>query len=167
MLIAGPALWMLGSILNSCQIYERADGHVQILQQSVHIPFLLGSLLFFVAAVLNGYEQVGSAHHGLKLLVCAWIFTFFCRIVNKWDSVCYVISSIYLIELMLGYICILVFLSQLMQIVRLQVKVILINFCLVLSIGLYLLHNHIFLLLSSFLTFLSGKGHVEEEFVGI
>lgn len=70
MLIAGPALWMLGSIHNSCQIYERADAHVQILQQSVHIPFLIGSLLFFVAAVLNSYEQVGLAHHGLKLLVC-------------------------------------------------------------------------------------------------
>lgn len=69
MLIAGPALWMLGSILNSCQIYERADGHVQILQQSVHIPFLIGSLLFFIAAVLNRYEQAGLAHHGLRLLV--------------------------------------------------------------------------------------------------
>ncbi|KAA0042561.1 polypyrimidine tract-binding protein-like protein 2 [Cucumis melo var. makuwa] len=74
MLIAGPALWMLGSIHNSCQIYERADGHVQILQQSVHIPFLIGSLLFFVAAVLNSYEQVGLAHHGLKLLGKNWIW---------------------------------------------------------------------------------------------
>ncbi|PPD70941.1 hypothetical protein GOBAR_DD32172 [Gossypium barbadense] len=33
MLIAGPVLWVAGSIHNSCQIYERADAHVQILQQ--------------------------------------------------------------------------------------------------------------------------------------
>ncbi|KAF7150639.1 hypothetical protein RHSIM_Rhsim02G0197500 [Rhododendron simsii] len=42
MLIAGPVLWVLGSIHKSFQIYERADGHLQILQQSVHIPFLMG-----------------------------------------------------------------------------------------------------------------------------
>ncbi|OAY48419.1 uncharacterized protein LOC110617653 [Manihot esculenta] len=68
MLIAGPALWVLGSIHNSCQIYERADGHVQILQGSVHIPFLMGSLLFFVGAMLNRQEQAGSDHHGVLLL---------------------------------------------------------------------------------------------------
>ncbi|XP_048325514.2 uncharacterized protein LOC107414567 isoform X2 [Ziziphus jujuba] len=45
MLIAGPVLWVVGSIHNSCQIYERADGHVQILQQGVHIPFLTGEVL--------------------------------------------------------------------------------------------------------------------------
>lgn len=69
LLIAGPALWLLGSIHNSCQIYERADGHVQILQQSVNIPFLLGSLLFLVGALLNWRDQSGYVHHGLKLLV--------------------------------------------------------------------------------------------------
>ena len=69
LLIAGPALWVLGSIHNSCQIYERADGHVQILQQSVHIPFLMGSLLFLVGSILNIHEQAGRGHHGLKLLV--------------------------------------------------------------------------------------------------
>lgn len=71
MLMAGPALWVLGSIHNSCQIYERADGHVQILQGSVHIPFLMGSLLFFVGAMLNRQEQAGSDHHGVLLLVSA------------------------------------------------------------------------------------------------
>ncbi|GJW19486.1 hypothetical protein Tco_0026922 [Tanacetum coccineum] len=64
MLIAGSVLWVLGSILNSCQIYERADGHVQILQQSVHIPFLTGSFLFMVGAILNSREQVGHSRHG-------------------------------------------------------------------------------------------------------
>lgn len=69
LLIAGPAFWLLGSIHNSCQIYERADGHVQILQQSVHIPFLAGSLLFLVGAIMNSREQAGSLHHGTVLLV--------------------------------------------------------------------------------------------------
>ncbi|XAR71658.1 hypothetical protein NMG60_11018038 [Bertholletia excelsa] len=73
MLIAGPLLWLLGSIHNSCQIYERADGHVQILQESVCIPFLLGSLLFVVGAVLNGQEHIGLAHHGIKLLGWNWV----------------------------------------------------------------------------------------------
>lgn len=69
LLIAGPVFWLLGSIHNSCQIYERADGHVQILQQSVHIPFLAGSLLFLVGAIINSREQAGTLHHGTELLV--------------------------------------------------------------------------------------------------
>ncbi|KAH7855018.1 hypothetical protein Vadar_020329 [Vaccinium darrowii] len=74
MLIAGPVLWVLGSIHNSCQIYERADGHVQILQQSVHIPFLMGSLLFLVGAIINYKEQTGLIHHGLELLGRSWVW---------------------------------------------------------------------------------------------
>ncbi|KAK6155589.1 hypothetical protein DH2020_009837 [Rehmannia glutinosa] len=74
MLIAGPAIWLLGSIHNSCQIYERADGHVQILQESVLIPFLMASLLYLVGAILNSREQVGYAHHGLDLLGETWIW---------------------------------------------------------------------------------------------
>lgn len=69
MLIAGSSLWVLGSIHNSCQIYERADGHVQVLQESVHIPFLMGSLLFLVGSVINCREQAGTLHHGLDLFV--------------------------------------------------------------------------------------------------
>ncbi|KAB1204989.1 hypothetical protein CJ030_MR7G015177 [Morella rubra] len=68
-LIAGPSLWVLGSIHNSCQIYERAGGHVQMLQRSVQIPFLMGSLLFVVGAILNYREQASVVHHGLELLV--------------------------------------------------------------------------------------------------
>ncbi|KAL0400625.1 UNVERIFIED_CONTAM: Bidirectional sugar transporter SWEET3 [Sesamum latifolium] len=75
MLVAGPALWLLGSIHNSCQIYERSDGHVQILQESVLIPFLMASMLFLIGAIVNGREQVGHSHrHGLKLLGDTWIW---------------------------------------------------------------------------------------------
>ncbi|KAK3032935.1 hypothetical protein RJ639_036106 [Escallonia herrerae] len=74
MLIAGPTLWLFGSIHNSCQIYERADGHVQILQDGVHIPFLMGSLLFLVGAILNHREQAGFAHHGVGLLGENWVW---------------------------------------------------------------------------------------------
>ncbi|KAI3508363.1 hypothetical protein L1887_23369 [Cichorium endivia] len=74
MIIAGAVLWVIGSILNSCQIYERADGHVQILQQSVQIPFLTGSFLFLVAAIVNSREHVGILRHGPHLLTKTWVW---------------------------------------------------------------------------------------------
>ncbi|XP_021729033.1 uncharacterized protein LOC110696070 [Chenopodium quinoa] len=74
MLIAGPVLWLIGSIHNSCQIYERADGHIQILQESVNIPFLLASLLFVVGAILNSREQSRWIYHGLMLLGKTWVW---------------------------------------------------------------------------------------------
>ncbi|XP_031257092.1 uncharacterized protein LOC116115088 [Pistacia vera] len=74
MLIAGPVLWVLGSIHNLCQIYERADGHVQILQQSVQLPFLMGSLLLMVGAIINCREQARQMHHGLDLLGSTWVW---------------------------------------------------------------------------------------------
>ncbi|XP_061348139.1 uncharacterized protein LOC133293564 [Gastrolobium bilobum] len=74
MLVTGPVLWVVGSIHNSCQIYERADGHVQILQQCVHIPFLMGSLSFMLGAILNHHEQSRVIHHGIHLLGRTWIW---------------------------------------------------------------------------------------------
>ncbi|KAL5727068.1 hypothetical protein ACHQM5_000300 [Ranunculus cassubicifolius] len=73
MLIAGPILLVIGSIHNACQIYERADGHVQILQQSVHIPFLIGSLLFVVGSILNKNRHSEIFHHGIDLLGESWM----------------------------------------------------------------------------------------------
>uniref|UniRef100_A0ACD5TZ14 Uncharacterized protein n=1 Tax=Avena sativa TaxID=4498 RepID=A0ACD5TZ14_AVESA len=66
LLLAGALLWLLGSVLNSCQMYERADGRAQLLQSSVQVPILLGSLLFLVAAVLNRRAVVlhHPRHHG-------------------------------------------------------------------------------------------------------
>ncbi|KAG8069158.1 hypothetical protein GUJ93_ZPchr0005g15109 [Zizania palustris] len=52
-LLAAAILWLMGSVLNSCQVYERADGRAQLLQSSVQIPLLLGSLLFLLAAFSN------------------------------------------------------------------------------------------------------------------
>lgn len=83
LLIAGPTLWLLGSILNSCQIYERAGGHMQILQQSVHIPFLIASLLFLVGSILNitakeDDHTAALVHHSFRsLLVYIYICTMF------------------------------------------------------------------------------------------
>ncbi|KAL5145624.1 Polypyrimidine tract-binding 2 [Glycine soja] len=74
MLVAGPVLWVIGSIHNSCQIYERADGHVQILQQCVNVPFLMGSLSFMLSAILNYHEKSKDIHHGLHLLSGTWIW---------------------------------------------------------------------------------------------
>ncbi|KAM3413189.1 hypothetical protein ACQJBY_004393 [Aegilops geniculata] len=60
-LLAGAVLWMLGSVLSSCQVYERADGRAQLLQSSVQVPVLLGSLLFLVAAVLHRRREPALA----------------------------------------------------------------------------------------------------------
>ncbi|EPS69524.1 hypothetical protein M569_05242, partial [Genlisea aurea] len=68
MFVAGPTLWTLGSILNSCQIYERSGAYVQLLQASVAVPFSMASLLFLVASILNETEHIGSHRHGLELL---------------------------------------------------------------------------------------------------
>ncbi|XP_047095809.1 uncharacterized protein LOC124708164 [Lolium rigidum] len=57
-MLAGALLWLLGSALNACQVYERADGRAQLLQSSVQVPVLVGSLLFLVAAVLNRRDPV-------------------------------------------------------------------------------------------------------------
>ncbi|XP_020223311.1 uncharacterized protein LOC109805579 [Cajanus cajan] len=74
MLLSGTVLWVIGSIHNSCQIYERADGHVQILQQCVYIPFLMGSLSFMLAAILNYHHQSSEIHHVIHLLGRTWIW---------------------------------------------------------------------------------------------
>ncbi|XP_023740759.1 uncharacterized protein LOC111888866 [Lactuca sativa] len=74
MVIAGNSLWVVGSIHNSCQFYEHVDAHIQILQHAVQIPFLMGSFLFLVGALLNFRDQLGHTHHGLHLLTHTWVW---------------------------------------------------------------------------------------------
>ncbi|KAL8142486.1 hypothetical protein V2J09_015518 [Rumex salicifolius] len=75
LLIAGAVFWLTGSIQNSCQIYERSDGHVQILQQSVHLPFLIASSLFVAGAIINLHQiSLHRSHRGLELLGRTWIW---------------------------------------------------------------------------------------------
>jgi hypothetical protein len=76
LLIAGPALWCLGSVHNICQVYERASGHVQLLQKSVQIPLLLGSTLFLVAGIVNRHDR-RSRTAAFSLLV-----------IRNWDVKC-------------------------------------------------------------------------------
>ncbi|XP_066360635.1 uncharacterized protein [Miscanthus floridulus] len=71
MLLVAALLWVLGSVLNSCQVYERADGRAQLLQSSVQVPQLLGSLLFLVAAALNLRVVSGTGSGGDEP---AWLF---------------------------------------------------------------------------------------------
>ncbi|KAM0833026.1 hypothetical protein ACQ4PT_064521 [Festuca glaucescens] len=72
LLIAGPALWLLGSIHNICQIYERASGHVQILQKSVQIPLLLGSTLYLVGGIVNRHHIHTHSSASFTLLGRSW-----------------------------------------------------------------------------------------------
>ncbi|XP_078438730.1 polypyrimidine tract-binding-like protein [Wolffia australiana] len=67
MLVAGPALWFLGSIHDLCQVYERSGGHVQVLQKLVQIPFFAGSLLFLVGGIYNSQEIAGESWIWLSL----------------------------------------------------------------------------------------------------
>ncbi|CAN6231116.1 unnamed protein product [Urochloa humidicola] len=71
LLIAGPALWCLGSVHNICQVYERASGHVQLLQKSVQVPLLLGSTLFLVAGFVNCHDRRSRAA-AISLLGRSW-----------------------------------------------------------------------------------------------
>jgi hypothetical protein len=68
-LIAGPLIWVFGSINNGCQIYERADSQTQILQTSVHVPFLMGSLLFFVSGFFNRRHAYADVDHWRSRIV--------------------------------------------------------------------------------------------------
>ncbi|KAJ7299098.1 hypothetical protein O6H91_10G028900 [Diphasiastrum complanatum] len=53
LLVAGPALWLLGSIHNASQVYEKANLQVQAYQGAVGIPFIIGSNLFLVSSILT------------------------------------------------------------------------------------------------------------------
>ncbi|XP_020576825.1 uncharacterized protein LOC110022296 [Phalaenopsis equestris] len=68
LLIAGPVFWLLGSVQNLSQVYERSNGLLQILQNSVQIPFLMGSLLFLLGGIFSRYE----IHHSFKLVGRSW-----------------------------------------------------------------------------------------------
>ncbi|KAJ0963000.1 hypothetical protein J5N97_028122 [Dioscorea zingiberensis] len=74
MLITGPVFWLLGSVLDLCQIYERADGHVQILQKGVQIPLLMGSLLFLVGGVFDRHDVFMSKHQVFRVMGRNWIW---------------------------------------------------------------------------------------------
>lgn len=129
MLLAAALLWQLGSVLNSCQVYERADGRAQLLQTSVQVPTLLGSLLFLVAAVLNRRGVSGSWRREPAVLVVSrfirpprrqasrcrsttdvtdrdraiWAFAFFFRAQGRsWASLCLLGSLLWLAAALLN-----------------------------------------------------------------
>ncbi|KAF0932911.1 hypothetical protein E2562_013111 [Oryza meyeriana var. granulata] len=72
LLVAGPALWLLGSIHNICQFYERANGHVQILQKCVQTPLLLGSTLFLIGGIINRHDIHSQPTSKSELLGKSW-----------------------------------------------------------------------------------------------
>ncbi|KAL5211527.1 hypothetical protein ABZP36_022374 [Zizania latifolia] len=74
LLVAGPALWLLGSIHNICQVYERANANVQVLQKCVQTPLLLGSTLFLIGGIVNWHDIHSQSTSTSKLLgrSCAW-----------------------------------------------------------------------------------------------
>ncbi|KAJ3692179.1 hypothetical protein LUZ60_012529 [Juncus effusus] len=72
LIMTGPLLWLIGSIGSMCQVYDRANGHVQILQKSVQLPLLMGSLLFLVGAIVNWIRVHKSSGSSFKMLDKNW-----------------------------------------------------------------------------------------------
>ncbi len=68
LLIAGPLLWLLGSIHNAFQVYEKVDTKVQLLQKTVSIPFLIASTLFVISGILAA-ENWPSPAAAIKIQV--------------------------------------------------------------------------------------------------
>ncbi|KAJ4788870.1 Transcription factor SPEECHLESS [Rhynchospora pubera] len=72
LLIAGPVLLLVGSIGNICQVYDRSNWHVQILQKCVQVPLLMGSFLFVVGGIINLIEISRSTDLSFKMLDKSW-----------------------------------------------------------------------------------------------
>ncbi|KAJ7569394.1 hypothetical protein O6H91_01G076100 [Diphasiastrum complanatum] len=71
LLVAGPALWLLGSVHNALQVYERVDLQVQAYQGAVTIPFIQGSTLFLVGSILS-LERWPRLALGVVQAMTAW-----------------------------------------------------------------------------------------------
>ncbi|KAH7285012.1 hypothetical protein KP509_33G007500 [Ceratopteris richardii] len=52
LLIAGSALWLLGSLHNACQVYINSNALIQLYQKAVYLPLLIASTLLLVSSVL-------------------------------------------------------------------------------------------------------------------
>ncbi|MCO5562080.1 hypothetical protein L7F22_015706 [Adiantum nelumboides] len=52
LLIAGSVCWVLGSLHNACQVYNRSSATLQLFQKAVYLPLLVASILFLVSSVL-------------------------------------------------------------------------------------------------------------------
>lgn len=72
LIIAAPALWLLGSIHNAFQVYESAGTQVQVMQKAVTIPFVLGSTFLLVAAIVNTVAWPVKAWHSAMTLAVAF-----------------------------------------------------------------------------------------------
>ncbi|MCO5563546.1 hypothetical protein L7F22_017191 [Adiantum nelumboides] len=51
LLIAGSVCWVLGSLHNACQVYNRSSATLQLFQKAVYLPLLAASILFLYGAI--------------------------------------------------------------------------------------------------------------------
>lgn len=75
LLIAAPALWLLGSIHNSFQLYENTELDVQAYQKGVTLPFLIGSLLLVLSGIVNVLTWPLPALHTAQMLATSLAIT--------------------------------------------------------------------------------------------
>lgn len=52
LVIAGSVFWVLGSLHNACQVYNRSSATLQIFQKAVYLPLLVASTLLLVSSIL-------------------------------------------------------------------------------------------------------------------
>jgi hypothetical protein len=72
LVISGSALWLLGSIHNAFQVYEKANARVQLLQMATSLPFLVSSELLLLSGILP--LQISNFVHGRKLMdIAIWL----------------------------------------------------------------------------------------------
>lgn len=69
LIIAGPVLWLLGSIHNAFQVYEKTDVRIQFMQKAVSIPFLIATTLLVVSGILS-YQDWPLPPAAIKARVC-------------------------------------------------------------------------------------------------
>ncbi|KAG0593342.1 hypothetical protein KC19_1G322200 [Ceratodon purpureus] len=53
LVVAGSALWLLGSIHNAFQVYEKTGMRIQVLQKAVSVPCIIASELLLVSGVVS------------------------------------------------------------------------------------------------------------------
>jgi len=71
LLIAAPALWLLGSLHNSFQLYENTELDVQGYQRGVTLPFVIGSVLLVLSGIVNVMSWPSAALHTAQMLAAS------------------------------------------------------------------------------------------------
>ncbi|KAI5058353.1 hypothetical protein GOP47_0026523 [Adiantum capillus-veneris] len=88
LLIAGSVCWVLGSLHNACQVYNRSSATLQLFQKAVYLPLLVASILFLVSSVLwfkswPHFVLVGTPQYGaIVIAIIAAVLVVVAALIN-------------------------------------------------------------------------------------